>query len=97
MSFEGGAHDRVSGTTVDQVRIAVADLGEQLTHPADLVGGQRARTIQENKHILDDHRLELRLGLEPKLHRLYRRLMRAGMYRTALGPELDWPRAFEVG
>ena len=97
LSFEGGAHDRVSGTTVDQVRIAVADLGEQLTHPADLVGGQRARTIQENKHILDDHRLELRLGLEPKLHRLYRRLMRAGMYRTALGPELDWPRAFEVG
>ncbi len=98
LSQETGLHLCVEANESSQVKvIAFPSRGAEggIPHPDDLETPERLRTQNENKHLVLDHRLKINMTLEPRLARIYRRLMHAGMY-SAVFRGFEAQRLFEA-
>ncbi len=88
---EAGTHVDAYGTDVAVAHVLVGHEGRTgLLHPSALADKwmeRRRRTIHRGKHQVQDAVLGRNVALEPRLDRIYGRLMRESMYRAVLGDD----------
>jgi hypothetical protein len=81
---EGGVHMHQDSGEQQRILVLFGDVGhggpENPVHVMRRWSAQPRRLLNANKRLLEDPHLGLALPQEPRLHRIYERMMRASMY-----------------